>query len=218
MVKPVSGLVVILGALVTGSAAAESLRFTVLDAQTGAGLADAVVEVLDVPGAPLTIASATVDQVDKEFVPPVTVIPVGSRVRFPNSDDILHHVYSFSPTKTFDIPLYGRSADNNFSQVFDQAGLVEIGCNIHDWMLAYIYVAQSDFAAASNDAGTVEFAALPAGSYQVKIWHPRMADAEGIVQDLRIGAGATTEASASIELGRDRRIRRAPSSTRNRYR
>ena len=76
-------------------------------------------------------------------MPTVSVISAGNAVSFPNSDDILHHVYSFSPAKTFNIPLYGRGSNSDYREEFVTAGAVEIGCNIHDWMLGYIVVVDS---------------------------------------------------------------------------
>ncbi|MEX2130272.1 MAG: methylamine utilization protein [Pseudohongiellaceae bacterium] len=196
---------------------AETLRLTVTDSETGQSLENAVVELISAAAA-VTPQQAVLDQIDKEFVPPVTVIPQGSRVNFPNSDDILHHVYSFSAAKTFDIPLYGQGTNSSYEEVFETAGVVEIGCNIHDWMLAYIYVAESALAGTTDATGMVDLTGLTPGSHQLKIWHPRMPGTAGLTQTIQIQTGATTELSLAVELGRDRRIRRAPSTTRNRYR
>ena len=77
---------------------------------------------------------AVVDQRDKQFIPYVTAVQVGTPVIFPNSDNIRHHVYSFSPAKKFELPLYsGVPAE---PVVFDKVGFVTLGCNIHDWMIA----------------------------------------------------------------------------------
>ena len=82
-----------------------------------------------------------VDQINLEFVPHVKPVVVGSPVYFPNKDDVRHHVYSFSPAKRFELPLY--SGTPAAPVVFDRPGIVAIGCNIHDWMLGYIYVAET---------------------------------------------------------------------------
>jgi plastocyanin len=87
------------------------------------------------PAAPNT---AVMDQVDLSFSPKVIAVSTGTLVQFPNSDETRHHVYSFSPAKTFELRLFrGNEAP---PVEFDQAGLVVIGCNIHDSMLGYIYV------------------------------------------------------------------------------
>src|SRR4029078_980973 len=94
---------------------------------------------------------AVVDQRDKQFVPYVTAIQVGTAVSFPNSDNIRHHVYSFSPAKKFELPLYvyylppAKKCERPLYSgvpaqpvVFDKVGFVTLGCNIHDWMVAYV--------------------------------------------------------------------------------
>ena len=79
-----------------------------------------------------------IDQRDKQFIPYVTALQVGTSVWFANTDKIRHHVYSFSPAKKFELPLYaGVPAE---PVVFDQPGFVTLGCNIHDWMIAYVAV------------------------------------------------------------------------------
>lgn len=116
------------------------------------------------------------DQIDKEYVPLVKVVMVGSKVHFPNKDNIRHHVYSFSPAKVFELPLYsGTSAPH---VLFDKAGQVTLGCNIHDWMLGYIYVADTPFFGKSAKDGKILIADVPAGEYSVRVWHHDMKETE----------------------------------------
>ena len=117
-----------------------------------------------------------IDQVDKQFVPYVKPVFVGSTVRFPNSDHIRHQVYSFSPAKKFELPLYGGS--NAPPVVFDKPGVVVLGCNIHDWMVGYIYVSETPFFAKTAAAGTATIGELPPGEYTVRVWHPSMEQSE----------------------------------------
>lgn len=163
--------------------------------------------------------AVSVDQIDKEFVPRVTTIVAGSEVSFPNSDDILHHVYSFSPARTFNIPLYGSDENLNYFEPFPRPGVVEIGCNIHDWMLAYIYVGATNLMAMTDGTGSAVLRNLPEGEYQVKIWHSQL-DAEQNMRSetVQLSAGEVSEISLQVELQRDRRLRRAPSASRSRYR
>src|ERR1700722_4621556 len=117
-----------------------------------------------------------VDQVDKQFVPYVKAVFMGSKVRFPNSDHIRHQVYSFSPAKKFELPLYaGTDAP---PVVFDKPGVVVLGCNIHDWMVGYIYVSETPFFAKTEGAGTAAIEDMPAGEYTVRVWHPSMEGGE----------------------------------------
>jgi len=117
-----------------------------------------------------------VDQINLEFVPHVKPVIVGSPVYFPNKDDVRHHVYSFSPAKRFELPLY--SGTPAAPVVFDRPGIVAIGCNIHDWMLGYIYVAETPYLARTGADGRARLEGLPAGRYVVRAWHPRMEGAE----------------------------------------
>src|SRR5436853_6519551 len=107
-----------------------------------------------------------IEQIDQEFVPRVKPVLVGSPVSFPNRDDVRHHVYSFSPAKRFDLPLYvGTPAK---PVVFDAPGVVTIGCNIHDWMVGYIYVSESPYFATTGADGGASISGMPAGTYTVR--------------------------------------------------
>jgi len=117
---------------------------------------------------------AIVDQKGKEFVPHVTSVRVGTRIQFPNSDDIRHHVYSFSAAKTFAIPLYKGMPAKPI--VFDKPGVVVLGCNIHDWMSAYVFVSETPYFATTGQDGRAILKSLPAGRYLVKVWHARLKD------------------------------------------
>jgi len=165
------GMAMMIGA---ETAAAAALNASVMD-QHGKPVADTVVSAtpLDPKNALRAKPPAVViDQVDKQFVAYVTPIYVGSRVRFPNNDNVRHQVYSFSPAKRFDLPLYaGTDAP---PVLFDKPGVVVLGCNIHDWMIGYIYVSETPFFAKTVSAGTASLEDLPSGDYLVKIWHPRM--------------------------------------------
>lgn len=118
---------------------------------------------------------AIMDQVNSQFVPHILVVQRGALVDFPNSDSIKHHVYSFSPTKTFELQLY--KDDNHAPELFDKSGRVEMGCNVHDWMLGYIYVVDTPYFGKTDDNGILSLD-IPEGEYQVHIRHPRIQDDE----------------------------------------
>ena len=100
-----------------------------------------------------------VDQVDKQFVPKVQAVLVGTPVTFPNNDNVRHQVYSFSPAKRFELPLYAGVPAQPI--VFDKPGVVVLGCNIHDWMVGYIYVSESPYFAKTGKDGKAVLADLP---------------------------------------------------------
>jgi plastocyanin len=182
------------------TACAAELKVTVKD-HKGNGVTDAVV--LAIPADPRNAQRArpqpdAVDQVDKEFVPYVKPIFVGSTVHFPNSDNIRHQVYSFSPVKKFELPLYGGT--DAPPVVFDKPGVVILGCNIHDWMIGYIYVAETPFFAKTGPQGTAELTDLPPGEYTVRIWHPSMDRAEETTSR-RIALPAEAPMTAEWQIG-----------------
>jgi plastocyanin len=125
---------------------------------------------------------AIMDQVNLAFVPDVLVIPVHSTVQFPNSDAVGHQVYSFSSARKFQLPLY-RGKPYPPVQ-FDQAGVVTLGCNIHDNMIGYIVVTDAPYFGRADAQGTWS-AELPAGTWQLRIWHPLLnepGDVERVVE------------------------------------
>lgn len=140
----------------------------------GQPLADAVVTLQGPLGAAVSPAPAIMDQVQKQFLPKVLAVRSGTRVSFPNRDDIRHQVYSFSPAKRFELRLYKGTPSEPV--LFDKPGLVVLGCNIHDWMLGYIYVTDDPWFAVSDASGQLDFQQLPAGRYGVTVWHPQLVD------------------------------------------
>lgn len=111
-----------------------------------------------------------IEQRDIAFQPGVLIVPVGATVAFPNRDRVRHHVYSFSKAKKFDLKLYGRQ--DMRTVVFDTAGIVALGCNIHDRMSGFVYVAASPFAEQADAAGGVRFDGVTAGPAVLRVWHP----------------------------------------------
>ena len=166
-----SRLALLIAAMAALCVDAASLEIEVRDA-SGAPVADAAVYA--VPGSghvdargPRTVA---IEQLEREFIPYVTVLQTGTAVSFPNRDPILHHVYSFSTAKSFEIRLY--AAGNSPEVLFDKPGVVTLGCNIHDWMIAYIVVVPTPYFGRTGLAGTVRLRDLPAGAYDVHAYHP----------------------------------------------
>jgi plastocyanin len=102
---------------------------------------------------PKPTSSGMVEQKNKQFIPLVTVVQSGSNINFPNRDLVRHHVYSFSPAKTFELKLYSGIPANPV--LFDKAGTVVLGCNIHDTMLAYIHIVDTPYFAKTDDNGNV---------------------------------------------------------------
>jgi len=112
---------------------------------------------------------AIIEQKNKTFIPLVTVVQTGALISFPNNDTVKHQAYSFSPAKTFELKLY--SGKPTAPLLFDKAGTITVGCNIHDQMLAYIQVVNTPFFAKTDTHGNATLPVLPAGKYTLKVWH-----------------------------------------------
>ena len=161
-------------ALAARSGAGEAVEAAVVDAG-GKPVADAVVFVYELPGRsfPPPAEPLVMDQIRKEFVPHVLPVLVGSSVRFPNMDDIHHHLYSFSPAKTFELPLYkGTPAQ---PVVFDKKGVVKLGCNIHDWMSAVVLVLQNPYFAVTDAEGRARLPRPAGRGWELAVFHERLA-------------------------------------------
>lgn len=161
--------------LTGAGASAATMTVQVIDA-TGKPLADVVVVADPELGdaMPKVSKAADIAQRGLQFMPLVSVIQTGSRVSFPNNDKVRHHIYSFSPAKKFDQKLYSGVAAA--PQVFDKAGTVVLGCNIHDRMIAYVKVVDSPFFAKTDAAGVARIETGP-GKYKISAWHYNMAGA-----------------------------------------
>jgi len=149
---------------------AASLHAELVDTQ-GQPLAGAVLTLRGPLGAEAEPEQAVMDQQAQQFVPHVLAVRTGTLVAFPNSDNIRHHVYSFSPSKKFELRLY--QGTHSEPVLFDKPGAVVLGCNIHDWMVGYVYVTDDPWFEVSDEQGRVQFDALPVGSYSASLWHPQ---------------------------------------------
>jgi plastocyanin len=155
---------------------AAELSITIVD-RDGRGVGDAVVTLSPAQGAagtPSQPKSAIMDQRDRTFVPRVLVVSAGTSVEFPNNDSVSHQVYSFSPAKRFQLPLYKGEIHPPIT--FDQPGLVVLGCNIHDSMVGYIYVTPAPYFGTTGSDGGFRLKDIPKGGYQLTVWSPYIAD------------------------------------------
>ncbi|MEM1230243.1 MAG: methylamine utilization protein [Pseudomonadota bacterium] len=145
--------------------------------QQGQPLPNAVVTLRDgVTAPPLPDSEpAIMRQRGQQFEPRLLLVPVGTLVSFPNEDATAHHVYSFSPTKPFELDLY--KGDLHPPLRFDKAGVVVLGCNIHDAMRGVIYVTDAPSYARSDAQGMVTLPALPGEQQELTLWHPRQISA-----------------------------------------
>ncbi|GAB6139720.1 methylamine utilization protein [Methylosoma difficile] len=201
----------VLNAFIT-AATADTLQGRVTDAE-GNALADAVITAMPASASPQALPVAkkelvSLDQQGREFVPHVLVVNVGTAVTFPNSDDIQHHVYSFSDPKRFEIKLYKTPPKNPI--VFDQPGIVALGCNIHDWMLGYVYITDAPYFTKSDAQGFWSLA-LPEGEYRLGVWHPDASQASALPNE-KVSLPASAPLQHQIALKGRRQTGKPPSS------
>lgn len=144
------------------------------------------------------LAGLEMAQQSRAFQPGVLVVPVGSAVHFPNHDTVRHHVYSFSPAKKFELKLYSGKPANPV--LFDQSGVVVLGCNIHDAMVGWMLVVETPYYAHSTaPEGRARIDGVPPGSYRLRTWHPRLpVGAAAADQALSIPAQGDARASATL--------------------
>lgn len=194
----VSGLSVGAPALVS----AGSLTATVTDAN-GLLLEHAIVSLLG--NAPETAPQGTqanIDQRSRRFAPTVLPIQTGTTVSFPNTDDVRHHVYSFSQPNSFELKLYHGEPSNKV--LFDAPGIVVLGCNIHDGMVGYLMVVDTPWFGTTAANGKTRIENLSAGKHILQVWHPDLGG-RVVKKALKIGEG---DSSVAISL-------KTPTSLRN---
>lgn len=168
-------------------AAASPVNVTVTDS-AGKPLADAAVYVI-VKGQPAATTSATAEigQRERQFQPLVTVIQTGTSVSFPNFDTVRHHVYSFSPIRTFELKLYAGTPAKPV--VFDKPGTATLGCNVHDRMNAWVHVVDTPHFGKTDARGEATLD-VPAGQHVLRAWHFSQGE-----------TGAPAEAALSVGAG-----------------
>jgi plastocyanin len=184
----VRGLIIFAAGLgLAAPLAAAPLSVRVVDS-SGRPVRDAVVTLYpagQAGRAPRASGRFTVSQKNMQFHPFLTIVPVGADVSFPNFDSTKHHVYSFSPAKRFELKLFAK--DQSRTVHFDKAGVVALGCNIHDAMSAFIVVTDSAWTARTNAQGIAAFDA-PHAPGRVTVWHPFLRAPGNVVQS-NVGAG-----------------------------
>lgn len=143
------------------------------------------------------------------FSPFVLPVPVGTEVSFPNMDEFRHQVYSFAQAKPFELRLYGQ--DESKSVIFDKPGVVAVGCNIHDNMLAFIYVSEHQILRTTDRNGGAMLTGLEAGDYDVFLWHPDIKGAKATqLPAISVSETAENNLPATIDLRSSRQAQQPP--------
>ncbi len=152
----------------------------------------------------------TVSQEDLVFKPYISVIRSGSSVVFANRDKVEHHIKSFSSSKPFEIAVH-KPGDTPAPIRFDKEGAVVAYCILHDWMRAYVYVADSPwYSITAQTTGLARVENVPPGDYEVSAWHPDLGQYKPpLVQKVTVGASGVSESAFKFDF-RPRAIRQAP--------
>lgn len=180
-------LAAMLGAPLAATAATAQIE---VETEAGKPLAGAVVflESREARAAAKPAQGVEIAQVARQFSPQVTVVPIGTSVQFPNRDTVRHHVYSFSPTKNFELKLYAGKDANPV--LFDKPGIAVLGCNIHDNMAAWVVVVETPYYGQSGANGRATLDNVPAGNYRLRVWHAGL-PVGAPAQDLPLALAAT---------------------------
>jgi plastocyanin len=205
----------VLSLLACGVAVSAEVVAEVRDTR-GAPVAEAVVWVTPIGSKiPQKLMPAIVAHQNKQFVPYVTAVQVGTTINLPNLDDVKHHAYSFSPAKKFELPLYAGTPEA--PMLFDKPGIVTIGCNIHDWMTAYVCVVETPFFAISGADGRVQLRNLPAGAYRAEVWQPRLKGQPADYAQPFTIQNEAVKLAFKLDLKLELRARRNPATLDGRY-
>ncbi|GAA6153736.1 hypothetical protein [Pseudoteredinibacter isoporae] len=142
--------------------------------------------------APVTASEAqnakVIEQRNRQFDPYISIVRLGSDIHFPNRDNTAHHVYSFSKPLSFELPLYKKRTPAPIK--VENPGLIALGCNIHDWMIAYLVVVDTPFFG-QIEKDFVSFKGIPHGPYQINVWHPDINNGQALITALDYQGQAT---------------------------
>ena len=144
------------------------------------------------------MAGVDVAQEQRRFVQKVSIVTVGSEVRFPNRDTVRHHVYSFSSAKSFELKLYNGTPSNPV--LFDKPGIAVLGCNIHDNMVAWVVVLETPYFAQADATGRLRLDNVPPGTYRLRSWHPGLPPGAAASDEAVVVPAAGVKASVKLAL------------------
>jgi len=191
----------IAGTIASASANAASVVVDVTDSSSMPAASAVVSLVPDAP--PAAIAShvpekSVIDQRHETFLPLVVVVRKGGSVTFTNNDMTTHQVYSFSPIKQFQFEI-GKGQVSK-PVVFDTPGAAAIGCNIHDNLVAFVYVTEARFAAVTDASGHAEFHDIPEGVYRAVVWHPQLRVGKQLPPEVIMVRGNSAKLAFSVPI------------------
>jgi plastocyanin len=144
-------------------------------------------------------ANQIVTQRDKTFLPHILAVPVGTSVQFRNDDRIYHNVFSIAKPNEFDAGI--RPTGSTYSKVFNHPGAVELLCNIHSTMSAYVFVVDSPLYTKAQASGAFAIHGVAPGRYELSAWH----EAASTITRKTVAVGAEGNHEVSVPVGGDKR-------------
>jgi plastocyanin len=175
----------------------------------GKSVKDAVVYAMPKERMATTDRKTAIIVENSAFLPFVSPVQVGTMVSFSSRDSIQHHIYSISPAKKLDLPLDKGASSGPVA--LDTAGVVVLGCAIHDRMVGYLYVLETPYFAKTGEEGTADLTGLPRGTYDVRVWHPWMRDPPEATAK-NIAPSSQGEANVNFVVTLQNRANREPPS------
>ena len=136
-----------------------------------------------------------IEQSGKKFVPGWAVVQRGTSITFPNKDNIYHNVFSLSAGNSFDLGLYNSGGEPK-SHTFNEAGPVDIYCNIHPQMAASVLVVPNRHYAKVKPDGSFEIAGVPSGRRKLVAWAP---GSRPTAEWVEVTGGGTADVKLSLD-------------------
>lgn len=198
--RHLAGTTVLIAAVVLGLQSAHAadpatVKGTVSMRGDSAAVQDVIISI-DVPAASPAAPSEhrSINQKDMTFIPHVLPVLIGTTVEFLNSDNAYHNVFSNSVAKRFNVGMFPKGETR--SVTFDQAGLVDVRCNVHPKMQAYVMVLKSPSFTVPATDGTYSISGIPAGRYQLHAWHPSL---KPIEKWINVSSGEVLQVNLQLE-------------------
>jgi plastocyanin len=193
--RPALTLAALTAGLLACSAHAATVQLNVTGRE-GQPLVDAVVTLEPVNSprpAPPAPVQVVIGQQKMQFLPPVSLLPLGSRVRFTNHDSWDHHIRAApaglntpgAPTTySFELRLEGKVEGKEPASkevLLDKVGVLQLGCHLHGSMRGHIVVTDSPWVVKTDSNGQAQLSNVPEGAARIRVWHPdQVVDAPAI--------------------------------------